>query len=91
MMRKPLKIAVLSCGSFQHTRPYVEFLKSRGHDVRFLAYDRPIQDLGVPTYDISFGASGKAHLAAKWKYFLAGLWGMRSVLRKWQPDILHGH
>ena len=86
-----LRIGYVSCGSFIHVRPYVEFFKQRGHDVRFLAYDRPIPELGVPTYDISYGARGSSALSAKWRYLLAGSVGARAVLHGWRPDILHGH
>src|SRR5690606_20957408 len=88
-LERPLRVAVLSYAGLSHSRAYIEFLRSRGHEVSWIVYDRPVPDLGIPTYDISHGASGRETLS-KWKYLLAGI-SIRKVLRVIRPDILHGH
>lgn len=87
-MRK-LKIAYLSCGSFTHIGPYIEFFKSRGHDITLIAYDTPNRDYGVKVIDISRGACGK-EAGSKWKYLLAGM-SLKKIIKELRPDILHGH
>jgi glycosyltransferase involved in cell wall biosynthesis len=84
-----LKIAFLSAGTFTHVGPYLDFFKKRGHDVFLIAYDRPNRDYGVPTFDISHGASSLSGFS-KWKYLLAGI-SIRKVLKEIKPDVLHGH
>jgi glycosyltransferase involved in cell wall biosynthesis len=84
-----LKIAFLSCGSFAHISPFLDFFNQRGHEVCLFAYDKPTKDYGVPVVDISFGARGSA-VSSKWKYLLAGM-ALRKHLKKFEPDILHGH
>lgn len=87
-MRK-LKIAFLSGGRFTHIGAYLEFFKERGHDVRWIKFDRSDRDFGMLSYDIFGGASG-ARPFSKWKYLLAGV-SIRKILRDIKPDILHGH
>lgn len=87
-MRK-LRIAFLSCGGLVHIRAYLRYFAARGHEVCWLAYDRPMGEHGVLTYDVSWGASGKDN-RSKWKYLLSA-WSARKLLRAVQPDILHGH
>ncbi|GMV97044.1 MAG: glycosyltransferase family 4 protein [Phycisphaerae bacterium] len=87
-MRK-LRIAFLSGGTFGHIRPYIDFFRERGHEIAWITYDRPDRDYGVPTYDISFGASG-ARTLSKWKYFLSAF-AIRRLLREIKPDVVHGH
>jgi glycosyltransferase involved in cell wall biosynthesis len=86
-MRK-LRIAVVSGGTFPHTRPYIDFYRQRGHEVFWIAFDRQIPDYGVPTFDISHGASARRPWS-KWKYLWAGL-SLRKILRRLRPDIVHG-
>lgn len=84
-----LRIAYLADGSLSHIGPYIDFAKSRGHEVSLIAFARGRRDYGVPTYDISRGATG-TNTSSKWKYFLAGV-SIRRLLRTIRPDILHGH
>lgn len=84
-----LKITFVSCGTFTHVGPYLEFFRDRGHDVSWIVYARANKDYGVPTYDISGGASGQK-TSSKWKYLVAGL-TIRKVLKKISPDVVHGH
>ncbi len=86
---KKLKIAFVSCGTFAHIGSYLQFFKDRGHDVYWIAYDRPERSFGVPTFDISHGASAHNTLT-KWKYILAGI-SIRKVLKEIKPDILNGY
>jgi len=86
---KPLRIAFLSAGRFTHIGPYIDFFKSRGHDVFLIKYDYSEKDYGVPAYDVSFGARGDRG-GSKWKYLLAGI-RIRHILDQINPDILHGH
>jgi glycosyltransferase involved in cell wall biosynthesis len=87
-MRK-LKIAFLSGGTIRQICPYIEFFKSKGHEVYWFVFEQPIQQLDVKTYDISRGAHGH-NPYSKWKYFLAGI-TLRRILKKIKPDLLHGH
>ncbi len=84
-----LRIAFLSGGTFTHIGPYLAFFRDRGHEVHWIAYDRPKEDFGVITHDVSRGADSMDP-STKWKYLLAGL-STRRLLRKIQPDLLHGH
>lgn len=84
-----MKIAFLSCGSFRHIGAYIDFFKSRGHEVVLIAYDKPTRDYGVPTYDISRGAIAQQR-GSKWKYLLACL-SLRRLLKQVSPDVVHGH
>lgn len=84
-----LRIALVSAGSFPHIAPYIDFYKSQGHELIWLAYDRPIAPLAVETVDISCGASG-SRLTSKWRYLLAGM-RAGGILRQFKPDVVHGH
>lgn len=86
---KKLRIAFLSAWHFIHIGPYIDFFKSRGHEVILIKYDCSEKTYGIKTYDISHGAGGNKS-KPKWKYLLAGI-SIRKVLREIQPDILHGH
>jgi L-malate glycosyltransferase len=86
---KKLCIAFLSAGRFTHIGPYIDFFKSRGHEVFLIKYDYSEKTFGVQAYDISHGARGDKQ-DSKWKYLLAGV-SIRKVLREIRPDILHGH
>lgn len=87
-MRK-LRIALVSAGGLIHIDPYAQFFSSRGHDVCWIAYGEPTKDIGVPTYIISRGASGKK-TSSKWRYFLGGH-TLRRLVRQLRPDVLNGH
>lgn len=84
-----LRIAFLSCGSFIHIGPYIDFFRRQGHTVFWIAYDRITQNFGVSTHDISHGAVGKQN-STKWRYLLAGI-TLRRLMKELAPDILHGH
>lgn len=86
---RKLRIAFLSGGGFVHIGPYLDYFKSRGHEVCLIAYDRVARDYGVPTFDVSRGASGKKS-SSKWRYLLAG-GSVRRITRQFGADILHGH
>lgn len=87
--RRPLRIAFLSCGSFSHVVPYIEYFRDERHEVHWLTYDRPSRDLGVTVHDISWGARAQDRLS-KWKYVLAA-GSARRVLKQLAPDLVHGH
>lgn len=72
-----------------HTAPYLRFFRQRGHEVVWLAYDKPNHDYGVPTYDISHGANAKVG-RTKWRYLLAGL-SLGRLAPYLNLDIVHGH
>lgn len=86
---KKLRIAFLSCGSFIHIRPYIEYFKNNGHTVFWVTYDRPLWDLGVETFDISCGADAREN-KTKWRYLLA-VPLLRRLLKRINIDVLHGH
>jgi L-malate glycosyltransferase len=86
---KKLKIAYLSGGNLTHTVTYLNFFRKHGHEVFWITYDRTNKHYDIPMFDISYGAKGN-NPSTKWKYFLAA-GSIRKVLKKINPDILHGH
>jgi glycosyltransferase involved in cell wall biosynthesis len=89
LIMKKLKIALLSSGALRHIKSYIDFLQSKGHQVFWFAFQGPIQNINVETFDISRGVQVKNKLS-KWKYFLASS-KLKKLLHQIKPDILHGH
>ena len=86
---RKLKIAVVGFGTSGHVGAYAKHFQAAGHDVQFYAYDVPIQDHGVPTIDISYGANSRT-IGGKAKYLFSGL-RLRRLLRQARPDLVYAH
>lgn len=84
-----LRLGFVSPGTSGHIGPYLEFFSGRGHEVTWFAFDAPVPDHGVRTFDVSLGAHANCS-RQKWKYLLAGL-KVRRHLRRIPLDVLYAH
>jgi len=82
-----MNICFVSHGTFPHVQPYVDYFKSCGHNVYFLALT-PSHDRGVKTYQLGFG--NYEGDSGKWKYFVSAF-RARRLLKRLKPDIVHSH
>jgi glycosyltransferase involved in cell wall biosynthesis len=83
-----MKICYISLGNFTHISPYLDFFKSRGHEVCLIALS-PGPDRDIPVFNVGLGG-GYSATSGKWKYVLSCP-RAKKILNKLQPDIVHAH
>jgi len=83
-----MRICFISAGAFAHVGPYLDFFKSAGHDVDFIALS-PSPPRAVRVHDVALGGE-YSPVSGKWKYPLSMLLARRLVARL-KPDVVHTH
>lgn len=88
-----MRICYLADGRYIHTRRWMSFFKSRGHDMHLVSFVplepthvRALEDIGVKYH----GHIGAFHIKRFW-LTLRDLKFLKRVLRHEQIDILHSH
>lgn len=79
-----MRIAYLSIGGHIHTERWLRFFVDRGHEVHLISvHPEPLE--GVEVHDLRTGVS--------WKplHYGLGIFRLRRILRKIEPDLLHTH
>jgi glycosyltransferase involved in cell wall biosynthesis len=83
-----MRICYICVGGFSHIAPYIEYFRSVGHEVYFVALS-PAPNYSVITYNVGFGQN-YSRTEGKWKYPLSIL-RARRLIHKLKPDIVHTH
>jgi len=85
-----MKICFVSSGTFEHVQPYIDFFKSNGHEIYFVALS-PSPDRGVKIIRAYIGSEKNYNIdTQKWKYIFSAF-KARAAIRKTKPDIVHAH
>src|SRR6185312_5603637 len=85
-----MKVCFVSSGTFEHIQPYLDYFKSKNHEVYFVALS-PSPDRNVKIINAYIGSEKKYNIETqKWKYIFSAF-KARVAVRKIKPDIVHAH